>query len=300
MIDNDRLAAIGASCYATGTEILDGLREALERLRYIDEVTKEYSNPETKGATAADCQAFIANELKHVPATHGLETTMRRRMYNATLQKLVELGMWRAAIDAKRFQDQREAENRRREEIRRRDEEILRRERENILNEKMRKAQEDLRKQSERMKAEAERRRRESAAGSDRDARSRHQSNPFGEGFGDDFASDFWSSFNPDEDFRKAWRSQYDKMYEGTYSNRAGGQKSQGPGPKARNKDQPPWHKVLGVPPNADKATIKSAWRNLASSLHPDKPENRNDPVKLEKLKNINTAKDEGLRGLLL
>jgi len=306
LIDNDRLAAIGASCYATGPQILAGLREALERLRYIDDVTKDYANADTKGATAADCQAFIANELKHVPPTHGLESNMRRRMYNSTLQKLVELGMWRAAIDAKRFQNQREAERKRREEQRQRDEDILKAQAEaqRAYQERVKEAQESMRKQEERMKERAERESRESQAGADRKQPPPEDDpwkaeNLFGENFenfGADFASAF-SGFDPG-----AWRRAYQQdPFMGMHSrsrHRENEQRRNEQRTKARHKDRAPWYEVLGVKPNADKATIKSAWRKLASKYQPRTSAQALDNERTEKMKEINTAKDEGLRGL--
>jgi DnaJ-domain-containing protein 1 len=284
LIDNERLAAIGASCYATGTQVAEALREALERLRYIDSVTKDYADIDTKGTTAADCQAFIANELKHVPPTHGLETTMRRRMYNATLQKLVELGVWRAAIDAKRFQNQREAERKRQQEQRARDEEILRARRE---------WEENIRRHEERMKEKAEREARESQAGSDR---GRGKKFSFGDGF-EGFGADFASAFGFDRG--RSWRDYYEQMY--GYSDPFGGTNSsqrEQSKTKASHKGRAPWYQVLGVQPNADKATIKSAWRKLASKYQPRTSAQALDKERTEKMKEINTAKDEGLKGL--
>ncbi len=51
-----------------------------------------------------------------------------------------------------------------------------------------------------------------------------------------------------------------------------------------------PWWQTLGVPPDADKATITAAWRHLALVNHPDK--GGDDKV----MARVNAARDEGLR----
>ena len=50
------------------------------------------------------------------------------------------------------------------------------------------------------------------------------------------------------------------------------------------------WHEVLGVPPNADRATITRAYRKLAAIHHPDKGGS------VERMAEINKARDEALR----
>ncbi len=48
------------------------------------------------------------------------------------------------------------------------------------------------------------------------------------------------------------------------------------------------YYEILGVPIDADSATIKKAYRNLAMNLHPDR--NQNDPEATERMKEINEA----------
>lgn len=256
-VDNEALSAIGGAFYANGPGILAALQEALGRLVYFDGVTKDFAGVDQKGTTAADCAAFIANELKHVPPTHDLQSNLRRRMFNATLQKLNELGTWRAAADAKRFQAQREAERKRQEEWKKAHEEAKRQ-----------------KKEDEREKARRE-----------RDSTFHFYEDQF-ESYFSDALRNAWRGYQAnweEEAFRNA--------FEGTYSNR------EEPKTKARNKDRAPWFEVLGVPVNANKATIKAAWRRKVKDLHPDKPENRT-PENEQRIRDVNTAKDEGLRGL--
>lgn len=54
----------------------------------------------------------------------------------------------------------------------------------------------------------------------------------------------------------------------------------------------PPWHQVLGVPPDADRATIEAAHRLQARLNHPDKG------GVTAAMARINAARDEGLRQL--
>lgn len=262
-IDAAKLHDKGASCYATGEQVAQVMLEAVSRLLYFDGVTKDYAKADRAGTTPADMQAFINNELKYVPPTGDLASTMRRRMYGETLQKLVELGVWRAAADAARFQAQREAERKRKAD----------------WEEANRRAKEQQESEAKASKEKAK--------------------GPFGDdpSFDQDFADAFAGA-------REYWEKTFKEdmhssFHEGFFYNRGFGhqQRKQQDQPKARNKGRAPWHEVLGVPVNSDEATIKKAWRVLASALHPDKPENRT-PEKLEKLKDVNTAKDEGLRGL--
>lgn len=278
-IDAAKLHGKGASCYATGEQIAAVMLEAINRMIYFDGVTKDYAKADKAGTTPADIQAFINNELKHVSHTGDLASSMRRRMYGETLQKLVELGVWRAAADAQRFQAAQEAERKRKA----------------YWEETNRKAQE----QEARWKAKADQEKKESKAGADRPFGDKTKGQ-FGDGiFNEDFASAFAGA-------RGYWEKVFEERIHGgfygadfagggSFSNRS---QQKPPPPKARNKGRAPWYEVLGVPPNADETTIKKAWRVLASALHPDKLENANDPAKLEKLKDVNTAKDEGLRGL--
>jgi DnaJ-domain-containing protein 1 len=132
------------------------------------------------------------------------------------------------------------------------------------------------------MREKAEREARESQAGSDR-ARGHHSApgeNPWGEAF---FGSDFASAFGFE---------QYNYFYE------SNSWRKEQPKTKASHKGRAPWYQVLGVQPNADKATIKSAWRKLASKYQPRTSAQALDKERTEKMKEINTAKDEGLKGL--
>jgi hypothetical protein len=54
-----------------------------------------------------------------------------------------------------------------------------------------------------------------------------------------------------------------------------------------------PWHAVLGVAPNADKAAIEAAWRRLRSSCHPDKPGGSE-----EAFRRARAAYERGIQGL--
>ena len=52
------------------------------------------------------------------------------------------------------------------------------------------------------------------------------------------------------------------------------------------------WFEILAVPAGADKAIIKSAWRQLAKRYHPDRAGGSH-----ERMAAINAAKDAGLAG---
>ena len=41
------------------------------------------------------------------------------------------------------------------------------------------------------------------------------------------------------------------------------------------------WHEILGLPPNADPATIRRAWASLARAYHPDKGGTQEQMVRL-------------------
>lgn len=61
-------------------------------------------------------------------------------------------------------------------------------------------------------------------------------------------------------------------------------------GRRSKVRPEGKWWEILGVSQNANKATIKSAWRKLAQRFHPDRQ--GGDPKKMAE---INAAKDEGL-----
>lgn len=276
-VDGETLAALGVTFYADAATLVSSLLAAIERLCFIDTTVGDYKDADRKGTTAADCQAFIANELKHVSPTHGLQENLQRRMFNATLQKLVELGIWRAAVDADRFQKQRETERKRREELKRHQAEAKAA------------AEEYERKQKEK-----------------RERTSEQPHNPFeemfrqayGEGnfdeaawakaFGDRMHEDFMNSVFGGASQRRQYQQEW----------AFGGAKKREElkKPKARNKDREPWHTVLGVPADCrDRAVIKSAWRKLCSKWQPRTNADALDPERHQKMIDINTAKDEGL-----
>lgn len=288
-IDAEQLQAKGGSCYATGPQIAKVLLDAIGRLLYFDQVTADYANSDKKGTTPADIAAFINNELKHVHSGFDLQSNMRRRMYNETLQKLTELGVWRAAVDAERFRKAQEAERKRQEDLAER---TRRAKEENA--EHMRQQQQYERRQREK----AEREQRESRAGADRKARP----NSFEGMFNEDFA---YQNAGFRSQFEEAMRQQKQRDHWSAFSgfgfgnaDFAGFRQQQQEKPKARHKEREPWHVVLGIPPGSDKATIKSAWRKLCSKWQPRTNADALDTERTEMMKKINTAKDEGLKGL--
>lgn len=276
-IDAAKLHERGGSCYSTGEQIAQVMLDTISRMIYFDGVTAQYAGSDRTGTTPADIQAFINNELKHVPPSGDLASSMRRRMYAETLQKLVELGTWRAAMDAARFQKQREAERKRREDLER-----VKREADDLI-----------RKQNERMREKAERDRKESAAGADRRTKGGKEShNPFEE----DFAEAFSSSE------RAHWERVFEEHLRGASSRNSsfswGFDRSQQEKPKARNKGRAPWYDVLGVSSAVSDIEVRKAYQRLASRYHPDKCKDTNAT---EKMADINTAWDEvkKLRGLV-
>ena len=60
-------------------------------------------------------------------------------------------------------------------------------------------------------------------------------------------------------------------------------------------------YKVLGVDPSASDEEIKKAYRDLARKYHPDRYTSNPDMAELanEKMKEVNTAYDEGIFHLL-
>lgn len=286
-IDAEQVQAKGGSCYATGPQIAKVLLDAIGRLLYFDQVTEDYANSDKKGTTPADIAAFINNELKHVHSGFDLQSNMRRRMYNETLQKLTELGVWRAAVDAERFRKAQEAERKRQED----------------LAERTRKAKEEnaehMRQQQQyerRQREKAEREQRESRAGADRPAGGKAGPNPFEGMFNEDFRNAFYEGMGKGY-WQDAWKEQQHSRGFGFGPDFAGFRQQQEK-PKARHKEREPWHVVLGVPPGSDKATIKSAWRKLCSKWQPRTNAEALEVERTEMMKKINTAKDEGLKGL--
>lgn len=242
-IDALKVHEKGGSCYATGEQIAKVLLDTISRMEYFDQVMGDYANVDRKGTTVADIQAFINNELKHVPPSGDLASIMRRRMYSETLQKLVELGVWRAAIDASRFQNAREAE----------------------------------RKRQERERASQERWRKEQHAREEREERMRQAEEAFREAYKDhretgtnsnkDYRSDFESAFSGGADWRKMWEEEVNAFYHGSFHQRRGEPKR----PKARNKEARTWQEVLEVPTTATDEEVKKAYRRMIARYHPDR-----------------------------
>jgi DnaJ-domain-containing protein 1 len=279
-IDSELLHQKGGSTYSRPEQIVAALLDTVSRMSYFDSVTKDYASSERLGTTVADIQAFINNELKHVPPSGDLASIMRRRMYGETLQKLVELGVWRAAIDARRFQDAREKERKRQDEQKKADEAFRKMEEEiNKAHAKARaeRMEEAMRRQRERMEEAMRRHNQESWAGADRKRGS------------DDFKSEFEQAFHGFDwggAFEESAR-RFDERMRGRSQNNSN---SSGGKPKARNKTARPWHEVLEIPATSSDAEIKKAYRRMASKFHPDKWK---DPDATARMTEINTAWNE-------
>lgn len=272
-VSHEDLAEAGISFMAIPSSILASLLVHLGRLAEIDSLTEVYRDTERKGATSADCQAFINNELKNVSPGSDILSTIQRRMYNTVLQKLVELSAWRAAVDAQRFQNQREAERKRQAEQKRRDEEILR-------------------------ETAAQRKRDEELAAKRREEERKNKYYGHGEDPGSWNGVD-WAT---DERVKRAFEDLFNHYSGkgGSFSDMFGDSakrnnyKDEGfsyRDPK-QSSSKRSWFEILGVPAGADKATIKSAWRRLAKINHPDRCKDAGASARMAE---INAAKDEGL-----
>ena len=287
-VDNEKLFASGQSYYGTDSQIHAGFIEIVDRITEFEELTKRHADNIT-GVTCDDIIAQLRLELSHVNPRAGLIGALQAAMFENAIKKMEELKEWRRAADQKR----REKERAQREKMKK-DRERMEAEAE-ILREQMKREQ----MWNERRKAREEQQRKESAAGSDPGSSSRQQK--------DTFEEDFWRAFYQG-DGSSEWAKQYQQQWRDAFSDMHNRQRQQYHSghteqekqqrSKARNKTRAPWFEVLGVQPTATEIEIKKAWRVKASALHPDKPENRGDPDKLERLKDVNTAKDEGIRGL--
>lgn len=99
--------------------------------------------------------------------------------------------------------------------------------------------------------------------------------------FGADYAS---------EKARTAW----DDIFAGTFTGFTG-QKQQDPQkPQSNNKQR--WYEILGVPVTANTRDIQKAYRRLAARYHPDRYKEADGHAKMAE---INTARDEGIGGML-
>lgn len=264
-IDNQKLYDSGGSYFGTDSQIYAGFLDVMDRITEFEDITKRYADHIT-GVTCDDMIVQFRRDLSSI-RNNGLLEVLQRAMFENAIKKMEELKEWRRAADAKRHERERAQREQMRKDKERREEEALK--------ERQRKEKEWKEAHKEYNKEDAE-----------------------------SFWKDFENAFGGDQadwarQYQQQWRSAFgDAFSQGRGNNRQRSQyEQQQQRPKARNKGRAPWFVVLGVPPNSDKATIKSAWRKLASDLHPDKPGNRT-PEKLEKLKDVNTAKDEGLRGL--
>jgi hypothetical protein len=205
-------------------------------------------------------------------------------MFAHTIEKLTELSVWRAAVDAERFQKQREAERKRQANQKARDEEILRRAQEEASREESARRQKDW---GERAREQS---RKDSGFSNERgDSRSGEQiyedlRRAFEEAAWDGASSPF-SDF-----FRQSRREWYEQPFHGgDYAGKTGSQQRQAPpaqGGKA------PWYTTLGVSATASKAEINKAYRRLASKYHPDRCKDADAGAKMAE---INAARDLGM-----
>jgi len=303
-IDNEKLYESGQSYFGTDSQIMAGFLEIMDRITEFEDITRRYADNIT-GVTCDDLKGWLEHQKKYVHS--GVEAVITKRMFDETIRKLEELKEWRRAADQKR----REREQAARAEAKRQREE---REKENAKAraeaERERARQEGMWQQRRREREEAYRR--ESAAGSDSGAKSRRS------GMEGDFSQDFKDAFGMgyeewarryQQDFRDSMGGNpFEELFRRAYGGRSGpngGQHRQGEQeqekarPKARNKTRAPWFEVLEISPKANAAEIKKAWRKKISALHPDRITDPKEKLEAtEKMKDLNTAKDEGIRGL--
>jgi len=270
----EQLIALGdqdAPIYATAEAqagVKRSLLKALRRLKELDDLTARYraAPGDRSGATVADCMSFVANELNHI-APGGLDATMRRRYYQTILEKLTELQAWRGTLDAERFAEQERRAREQAEAIRRQKEQY-----ERYSAEWKQRFTDSMNQQYEEV-LKGTYGKRKGQAGQQQQS----------QGFSADDLKKAWERFKSSLDGPDFDYDAYQKEY---YYQRQAKDKPQ---PDLRGKK---WYEILGVPPTADRATIKSAWRQLAKRYHPDKVGGSN-----ERMAAINAAKDVALAG---
>lgn len=248
-----------------GSLFLAELVEHLGRLHFYESLKAQFSNPDEKGATAADCISFLNNELIHTSPL-GLEGTIRRRFFTTIIKKLTELQEWRVFVDRERFENLRKEQQRQKSQY----EESLRQQQR--TNEEARRYEKEQRQKRRPPPGFEETKRafEEIFGSSFRDA---YNNQTFYRGFGGARQQQQENTFR--------WSQQQDSASWGNNSNR-------------KTSETRKWWEILGVAANANKATIKSAWRRLAKLYHPDRC---NDPNAGKRMAEINAAKDEGLAG---
>lgn len=232
-----------------GSLFLAELVSNLEKLFTFENLTKQYSSPDERGATAADCISFLNNELRHIPPG-GLDGTLRRRFFSTMIKKLTELQEWRVFVDRERFENLRQAQ------------------------EKARKQQEDFARQQKRAE----------------EARQKQKEPPGFNGF-----SGFAAFAYMSEEARRRYTKQFEETFTGfNRDNFQQNWREETFNPNPSSSQGKRWWEILGVPANANKATIKSARRKLAKIYHPDRCREAGADKKMAE---INAATDEGLAG---
>lgn len=287
-ISKEDCEAENIQLHTFGSQFLGELWDHLDQLSFFNELTARFADSAAdlrypgKATTAADCAAFMNNEMKFCNPT-GLEGTMRRRMYATIIEKLQELQEWRVFMDREKFKEQRERARRQKEQM----DEMKRRAQEDI-----RRAQEEIRRQQEQAKQQ----------------KREQTSPPPGGGFGGFYDNPFGNNGPYEEVFGDKFRQYYEEHFRRANFGHGfkGGRDSYSWGPETNSNGEDPqgrrrkqdkvkpkgkWWEILGVTIDANKATIKSAWRKKCKIHHPDRGGSN------EMMAEINAAKDEGLAG---
>jgi len=207
-------------------------REHLDRLRYFDELTRQYHH--AAGADTAACMAFVQAERKATSSKLGPESAIRNKMWTSVMHKLVELQAWRAFVDQEKMEKQRKEE------------------------EAKKRAEEEIRKQQERARQQYEQQQENESFKKNYEYYKRRFHEEAQQGFRDEWEDIFRGAFHGG--FKKG---------DDSFTWGKGQEQQRRPGDKVKPDGK--WFEVLGVPADSTKAVIKAAWRKLAAKYHPDR-----------------------------